>query len=586
MKIIICIPLFLIAQFLFAQNEGDKWVIGYYSNGSPEFSIMHLDFRGNQLNIEYHFDEMMQMSETSSNICDSRGEAILWTNGMQLFGKHGQVIADTIAFDGVFNGYWDWFYTFEHGPLGFPEHDGAIILPVPNKTNEYSVLYHSASPHPTLIFQIDKILEARVRMKSDTTFELVYKDSLIGPVHKWYTGPILSTKHANGRDWWIVLFESDSARYYAYLLSQNGVAFSHSNNVDTLVNGGYGQAVFSSNGNYIARMDAIDFDEGQYITIYSFDRCSGVLTRLETINTTAGFQTGLAFSKSEQYLYADDNTNLWQWDLLSDNIISSMTLVDTFDGFIQPGWFQMRFGPMKLAPDGRIYVVPSAGSSEYVHVIERPDLPSDQCQFRQHSINLTKPNGRSAPNLPNFRLGPIDGSECDSLGINNIPVSKWRFEKEDVTNEQIIRFTDLSYFEPDYWYWDFGDGNTSDAENPLHTFEAGIYNVCLTVSNSYGVDSFCQQIEIFITNTKEVQDQNGTLSIYPNPFEEYFEIKSEDNNFSNGTIDLFDPLGKVILSDFNIFLPAKIFLPQLPVGTYFLRLNTENKLNCFKLIKI
>ena len=36
------------------------------------------------------------------------------------------------------------------------------------------------------------------------------------------------------------------------------------------------------------------------------------------------------------------------------------------------------------------------------------------------------------------------------------------------------------------WFWDFGDGSTSDLENPTHLFaETGVYEVTLTVNNSY-----------------------------------------------------------------------------------------------------
>lgn len=38
------------------------------------------------------------------------------------------------------------------------------------------------------------------------------------------------------------------------------------------------------------------------------------------------------------------------------------------------------------------------------------------------------------------------------------------------------------------WYWDFGDGNISYEQNPVHTFEKnGVYNVTLTVTNLDGV---------------------------------------------------------------------------------------------------
>jgi len=29
---------------LYSQHEGDQWIIGYNSGGSPDYSIMHIDF--------------------------------------------------------------------------------------------------------------------------------------------------------------------------------------------------------------------------------------------------------------------------------------------------------------------------------------------------------------------------------------------------------------------------------------------------------------------------------------------------------------------------------------------------------------
>ncbi len=38
-----------------------------------------------------------------------------------------------------------------------------------------------------------------------------------------------------------------------------------------------------------------------------------------------------------------------------------------------------------------------------------------------------------------------------------------------------------------YWYWNFGDGNTSSSQNPLHTYTtSGLFDVSLEVSNSLG----------------------------------------------------------------------------------------------------
>ncbi|HQC11852.1 MAG TPA: PKD domain-containing protein, partial [Methanoregulaceae archaeon] len=53
-----------------------------------------------------------------------------------------------------------------------------------------------------------------------------------------------------------------------------------------------------------------------------------------------------------------------------------------------------------------------------------------------------------------------------------------------------VQFTDLSTYNPATWVWEFGDGATSTAQNPSHTYqEIGTYTVTLTVSNECGSDS-------------------------------------------------------------------------------------------------
>jgi PKD repeat protein len=50
-----------------------------------------------------------------------------------------------------------------------------------------------------------------------------------------------------------------------------------------------------------------------------------------------------------------------------------------------------------------------------------------------------------------------------------------------------VSFTDQSTNNPTAWSWDFGDGGTSDARHPSHTFESpGLYTVTLTASNAAG----------------------------------------------------------------------------------------------------
>jgi PKD repeat protein len=55
------------------------------------------------------------------------------------------------------------------------------------------------------------------------------------------------------------------------------------------------------------------------------------------------------------------------------------------------------------------------------------------------------------------------------------------------SQEMTVQFIDRSSGPPTSWSWDFGDGGTSNLQNPVHTYSnPGTYIVTLTVSNSAG----------------------------------------------------------------------------------------------------
>lgn len=60
----------------------------------------------------------------------------------------------------------------------------------------------------------------------------------------------------------------------------------------------------------------------------------------------------------------------------------------------------------------------------------------------------------------------------------------------DITGVGAVQFMDSSANTPTVWLWDFGDGTSSDAQDPLHTYATdGVYTVMLTVCNEYGSDT-------------------------------------------------------------------------------------------------
>lgn len=63
-----------------------------------------------------------------------------------------------------------------------------------------------------------------------------------------------------------------------------------------------------------------------------------------------------------------------------------------------------------------------------------------------------------------------------------------------------IQFTDASTNIPQSWLWNFGDGQTSTQQNPLHAYsQPGSYTVKLVVTNTLGSDSLTQTNYITVT---------------------------------------------------------------------------------------
>lgn len=73
---------------------------------------------------------------------------------------------------------------------------------------------------------------------------------------------------------------------------------------------------------------------------------------------------------------------------------------------------------------------------------------------------------------------------------NKLPITEFTASHFIGIAPMKVQFTDMSRNGVDSWIWEFGDGNTSSLQNPLHTYkESGFYTVTLTVSNPIGSDS-------------------------------------------------------------------------------------------------
>ncbi|MCL2862582.1 MAG: PKD domain-containing protein [Methanimicrococcus sp.] len=90
-------------------------------------------------------------------------------------------------------------------------------------------------------------------------------------------------------------------------------------------------------------------------------------------------------------------------------------------------------------------------------------------------------------------FGTVTETKTNYVYVGSGPVANFTASTNVGPAPLNVRFNDTSTGNPTSWLWDFGDGNTSTARNPTHTYNStGNYTVSLTVSNDFGRDTKTQ----------------------------------------------------------------------------------------------
>jgi hypothetical protein len=109
------------------------------------------------------------------------------------------------------------------------------------------------------------------------------------------------------------------------------------------------------------------------------------------------------------------------------------------------------------------------------------DFDGESCEAfmnLSHDIEMI----RNASYLCKFRLSPVE-NEFRSINAD------WKFTI-DIKEKWKVYFEDRSLGNITKWHWDFGDGNTSEEQNPVHTYtQKGVWTIVLTVEGEGGTSS-------------------------------------------------------------------------------------------------
>jgi PKD repeat protein len=569
-----------------AQKEDHIWQAGYFYDrniADTTYGSCKFDFKIEPVRIYSDTLPRINMSGGNSSISDASGRLLASSNGQVIMNAANEFIEDTINYSTDLAHPWcnEWDGNTEIDSLGVITTgmlglQRVIILPIDNK---YFVIYTAFDECEFKTFKVaysefiidETYLTGKIISKDKT----ILNDDLAYSIH--------AVRHGNGRDWWIVVFTLGHEWMYSILLSENGV--SQINKVKTgLVKRpeSAGQICFSPDGNKLAFFVGYNFTPtGAGFGLVDFNRCDGTITNLKSkiLSGEYGIGAGVAFSNDGRYLYVANTNFIMQYDTKSNDMIKSEKIVAEYDGFKYkfpefpnfPVEYSVNFCLLKTGPDGRMYIFPTSAMQRYMSVMDYPYESFDKVNVRQHSIFMPKAFQRTVPNIPEFRTGPLDGSPCDTLGLDNDPVAKFRYEA-DTLDHLLIKFTDLSYFRPELWRWDFGDGSpVVEQRYPTHRFpKNGTYKVCLLVNNENSANTVCRYINIGTSSTDTNPEKPEIdITLYPNPVEDMLQITLGEYIPENGKIKIMDISGKTLLSQRLYYGQNVVDLSQLQAGLYF-----------------
>ncbi len=398
----------LLSLILMVYGQDEKrdhiWLLGYRGSSGVLYASA-MDFNEVPVKISEDFRNMGFFT-TNASICDKSGKRLFYTNGRYIENAAGDTILGSTGIN--------------PDPLTQSEEHGqslwqaALILPKPDSKHLFYLIHEEETwVGAPLLVVTPNLYYTIVDMSFQGGSGLATQVNTVMVQDTLDHGKITATRHANGRDWWIVVGEYDSNRYYRFLLGPNGIEELLPQRIGEAVPSGLGQAHFSPDGTIYAKMNGIDDSVGAFLDIYDFDRCSGLLSNHYRIHYARAFGSqGVAFSPNSRFVYVPAGWWVFQYDLWADDIAASVDTVAEYDGFMSPVW--TTFFMAQLAPDGKIYIN-SPNSVDVLHVIHQPNEKGAACQFEQHGLKLASLNAFSLPNFPNYRLGALEGSPCDTL---------------------------------------------------------------------------------------------------------------------------------------------------------------------------
>ncbi len=191
-----------------------------------------------------------------------------------------------------------------------------------------------------------------------------------------------------------------------------------------------------------------------------------------------------------------------------------------------------------------------------------------------------------------YRVTKMSDAFCEAVNFRSnvvIDVSEEPLPDFDFSaNGFSVNFINRSVYGETY-FWDFGDGTTSNETNPGHTYSSpGDYSVTLTAANPVCGDTVITKI-ITVSNTSVSENPNirqNKFNLYPNPTNGRFIIEFDNTEKKDVTVEIINVTGQIIFSGHykTEMIYKEIDLGNIASGIYTVRLKSDKQIESLKLI--
>src|SRR5690606_11621192 len=195
------------------------------------------------------------------------GNLLFYTNGIRIVNASHEIMENG-------NGLNPGEYADDNIVSGYTLNQGAMAIPVPDSDSLF-YLFHLSMDYPNTNYDwhSPEFYYTLIDISQNNGLGKVIEKNVALLNTPLQCGMLTTTRHANGKDWWVLLNGYDSNEFYTFLITEEAPLAYETQSLGMEIPHGLGQAVFSPDGTKYA---CISLFGGaavpDLLSVYDFDR--------------------------------------------------------------------------------------------------------------------------------------------------------------------------------------------------------------------------------------------------------------------------------------------------------------------------